>query len=522
MLVTLLVFSILAFLAFKWRTRLQSNKGTQLRGPISKSLLFGMSNHLLLSQDPKAIYQEWYNEYGSVYRIATTFGRDAVVVSDLKAAVHVLAKDTSVYVKPSELRYVIEHLIGRGVVWAEGESHKRQRKSLTPSFSTSAIKDMTAIFYDAAYSVKVAWEKILDSDSTEIEMHEWTTRFSLDCIGLAAFGHDFKSVDGKDSPMYEDLHVFHATLPSALSLVYRIAQATIPLVSRLPTEGSKLFQNLSDTTGQILQNLLAERNIEDPQHKFKQGKSALELLLDAETSGTKLRIDKEEVIAQMKTIVIAGADPLGLTIVWALIELSRNMEDQKRLREEVASFPEAEPTWDQLQTLFPFLEAVVSETLRLHPPFTETARVADADDVLPLSTPVIDAAGRSIDQVHISKGTRVVVPNQHLNCSTSIWGPDATEFKPERWMSNSSSGSDDITLQRMRIWSFGEGPRVCIGKAFALAQVKVALTVLIRDFSFALPDGLQTPVGMYLSLIPRPTIDKAKGASVALKVERVH
>ncbi|KAF8164731.1 cytochrome P450 [Crassisporium funariophilum] len=526
MLVSLLLFLFIAFLAFKWRARLQSKKGTQLRGPPSKSLLFGMSSHIRLSQDAKALYQGWYDEYGSVYRYATPFGTEAVVVSDFKAAVKILAKDTFGYVKTPELRFIVEHLIGRGVVWAEGDSHKRQRRSLNPAFSTGAIKGMTGIFYDSAYKMKTAWEKILENGTTEIEMHEWTTKLSLDCIGLAAFGHDFKSLDGEYSVVYDDLHIFNTTLPSALSLMFHVAQAVIPLVTSIPTKRAKLFQNLSDSTRQIFENLLAERKkLEDPKNEprvRKGGKSALDLLLDAETSDTSLRIDKDEFVAQMKAILIAGSDPPGLTIVWALIELSRSLKDQRRLREEISMFPEAEPTWDQLQSSFPFLEAVISETLRLHPSISETARVANADDIIHLSTPIIDAAGNATDQIHITKGTQIIIPNHHLNCSTSLWGQDATEFKPERWLSNPSTDSDDTTSQRMRIWTFGEGQRVCVGKAFALAQIKIVLSVIIRNFTFELPNGPQTPVGIHLSLIPRPTTNKTEGASVALKVGRVH
>lgn len=79
-----------------------------------------------LSKDPKAIYERWSKQYGSVYRIPLPFGDEAVVVSDVKAVSHIFSKDTFTYVKTPGLRAVIERVIGRGVLWVEGEDHRRQ------------------------------------------------------------------------------------------------------------------------------------------------------------------------------------------------------------------------------------------------------------------------------------------------------------------------------------------------------------------------------------------------------------
>ena len=60
---------------------------------------------------------------------------------------------------------------------------------------------------------------------------------------------------------------------------------------------------------------------------------------------------------------------------WALIELARNPEKQRKLREELRVFATSDPTWDQLTSGLPYLDAVVHETLRLHPPVEELVRV---------------------------------------------------------------------------------------------------------------------------------------------------
>ncbi len=77
----------------------------------------------------------------------------------------------------------------------------------------------------------------------------------------------------------------------------------------------------------------------------------------------------------------------------------------------------------------PYLEKVVHETLRLHAPVTVTNRVAMRDDVLPVSAPFMDKYGRVQNEIHITKGDRILIPITALHTSEDIWGHDALEFK---------------------------------------------------------------------------------------------
>ena len=64
---------------------------------------------------------------------------------------------------------------------------------------------------------------------------------------------------------------------------------------------------------------------------------------------------------------------------------------------------------------------------------TQTPRRADVDTVIPLSDPVIGKNGRPISELFVPAGTLVVVNNVGVNYDPSVWGPDAHEWKPERW-----------------------------------------------------------------------------------------
>ena len=77
-----------------------------------------------------------------------------------------------------------------------------------------------------------------------------------------------------------------------------------------------------------------------------------------------------------------------------------------------------------------------------------------------------------INQVHISKGTKLVIPNHYMNCSPALWGPDSMAFNPNRWLDGSFNTSEAGQTPG-RLYTFGDGPRTCIGRVFAVVNLKI-------------------------------------------------
>ena len=165
------------------------------------------------------------------------------------------------------------------------------------------------------------------------------------------------------------------------------------------------------------------------------------------------------------------------------------------LREELLTVA-GEPTFDQLTNSLPYLDAVVHETLRVHSPVTEQIRVvsslqfylyfpltgincqATEDDIIPLSEPVRTRSGDLVDNIFIAKGTRIGISISCMNCSTLIWGPDAKEFRPERWLEKDGLPKKAQEIHGYRhLLTFSDGPRACLGTGFVLAELKVSFLV---------------------------------------------
>jgi len=158
---------------------------------------------------------------------------------------------------------------------------------------------------------------------------------------------------------------------------------------------------------------------------------------------------------------------------------------QNKLREELLSVPTENPTAEDLNSL-PYLDAVVRETLRVHSPAPETARVAVKDDVLPLNIPFTDRSGVVHHEIRIKKGQHFLLAISGVNMSKKLWGEDAMEFRPERWLEPLPEAVSSIPGVWGHMMTFFGGSHGCIGYRFALLEMKALLFILVCAFQMDL------------------------------------
>uniref|UniRef100_P9WEI2 Cytochrome P450 monooxygenase claW n=1 Tax=Ampulloclitocybe clavipes TaxID=56467 RepID=CLAW_AMPCV len=523
-----ILFSFWAFLSLIRVIRRRSST-TPLKGPPSESFIFGLRQIIHKSEDSDALYEQWADKYGSVYQVSEPMGSKRVVLCDPKAILHLYSKDTFDFVQTEINRLFLGKYFGRGILWAEGESHRRQRKALTPAFSNVAIRNITPVFFDSAYKTKAAWDATFESNPTKeriiIEVQTWMNHISLDSIGIAGFSHDFGSIQGKPSAVLDVFDSFSNVQPDATTTLMFTLAATFPIMLNIPNNRNALFTKLHQTILEISDELLeSTRKEEEGKAGGGRGdaKSIIGSLIKAESANSHLRISQEEVIAQMNVLLLAGYETTSVSLTWALIELSRHPDVQQKLRDELSRFAATDPTWEELTNGLPYLDAVVHEILRLHAPLDETIRVAANDDVIPLGTPLQTASGNIVDRISIGKGTTVSIPTRCMNRLTGLWGDNAKEFVPDRWLNDEKDLLKANEIQGYRhLLTFIDGPRTCLGKGFAIAEFKAVLSVLIRHYTFEFPDGPETKVVGHRSIMERPKVAGQDGAKVPLLVRRV-
>ncbi|KAL1718549.1 cytochrome P450 [Schizophyllum commune] len=505
---------------------------TPLRGPPSPNWLFGVHRDIVRAKDPGAVWENWQREYGLVYATPAPLGETRIALFDPKALAHFYARETWTYVNPRISKMIIENMFGPGILVAEGENHKRQRKALSPAFSNTAIRSLTPVFYDSAYKVKAVWDSLLESNPKEgaiIDVQYWMNRISLDSIGIAGFGHDFRTLSGAPSPVIDSFEAFGKLSNTLLGTLIFVLSPYVPLLGKIPTERKRLTDRVRGALTAIADELLEEGRGEGEEAGKK---SIVGQIIRAEQGTNDLRLTREEVLAQNVLLLADRRLPLAndtrsFTHQWALIELSKNPDVQQKLRDELAGLGTQDATWEQFTNGLPYLEAVTLETLRLHPSVAITTRVASQDDIIPLSAPVETKDGSPVSQILVRKGTYVCAPIHAINRSPALWGADAGEFSPERWLDLKDGDGvklDDGKLGPARelqghkhLMTFIDGPRMCLGRGFALAEFKSVLSTLIKNYIFEWPHGEDKQILRYRTIVFRPRVEGEDGPRVPLR-----
>lgn len=178
---------------------------------------------------------------------------------------------------------------------------------------------------------------------------------------------------------------------------------------------------------------------------------------------------------------------------WAAYLLSKNRVAQSRLREEIKSkLPSPATSGVQLTSAdldeCHYLKAVCNEVLRVRPPVPLLVRNAAKDT--------------TINGQFVPKGTKIAICAQAINNSTKLWGPDAGDFNPDRWMApgQANRGGADSNYSFL---TFIHGPRSCIGQSFARAEFACLLAAFIGRFEVEL-DPPDAPLEISGELVQRP------------------
>ncbi|KAF8318879.1 cytochrome P450 [Amanita rubescens] len=503
----------------------------QLKGPPSTSFFFGRLLEISNSSDRAGLYSRWESEYGPVFQVPVELGRRRVMLCDPKAIEHFFSKDTFTYFRTPSFRVFLEEFVSMYafVCWVHSKSLSQQRRSLGPAFSGAALRVAADVFFDITHKVEENWNAQFElGDEIVIDIGKWFDAITLDSIGICGFGYDFKSVEGRDSPVNDVFsHLNEGTSNDARTLI-DIISPMFPLIFRIPMRTVRMLRMLNKATSEFAAELIKNSRKEGDCSDNIKDRSILGELVKGRSEGVDLKKMHQEVVSQVMFFCLQDTslqavsserrhhcnvfdEDRAVSIKWAVIELARHPEMQRKLREELRQLPIGDPTYDQLTSRLPYLDAVVRESLRLHPVVHDVYRVANEDDIIPLDAPIETASGQMIDSIIIPKGTPVCASLVFLNCDEKTWGSDSKEFRPERWLEN----------PHRKLFSFGDGQRLCLGKALALAELKAVLSVFIRHFSFELMNGPDTELGLHFSILVHPKMVGERGARLPMRVKRV-
>ena len=411
---------------------------------------------------------------------------ERLLITSPKALGEVLVTRNYDFVKPTHLATGLGRLLGVGVLLAEGDEHRTQRKNLMPAFAFRHIKDLYPVFWEKSREAVVAMTKEFKADAltnassqgiekeikpTVMEVGDWASRATLDIIGIAAMGRDFGAIANPNTELSTTYRVVFK--PSAQAQILGLLNMFLPgwFVSRLPIK-----RNGEIEAAAAFIRTMCRRQIRAKKEKLEKNELAdVDILSVALESGG---FSEENLVDQMMTFLAAGHETTTTAMTWAVYMLCLNLDVQARLRKEIREkLPSIEgdgKVTSQEIDHMPYLNAVCNEVLRYYSPVPLTLREAVKDTTI---------AGQ-----HVPAGTRIMLVPWATNRDTALWGPDADKFDPERWLPSASNpaSANGGAASNYSFLSFLHGPRSCIGQKFAQAEFACLLAAWVGRFEFEL------------------------------------
>ncbi|CAA7391778.1 unnamed protein product [Spirodela intermedia] len=413
------------------------------------------------------------------FRVLVGF-RYEIYTCDPAVVEHILSSNFRGYGKGWYFYETMEALLGDGIFVVDGSKWLHQRKLSSRQFSTRFLRDYSgSVFKNNATKLAEVISDAAASDEV-IDVQELFMKSTMDSIFEVAFGVQLNCVQGSDKEAAEFARAFDES--SAL-IMWRFVKPLWKL-ERFLNVGSEavLRKNINRVDEYVYKMIHAK--ISRGEEQLKQESDILSRFLQ-ERAEDPTEMSLKYLRDIILSFVIAGKDTTAGTLSWFFHMLCKHPFVQEKISREVGTvLGEAEAkaelsfggfagciTEEALEKMN-YLRAALSETLRLYPAVPLDSKVCLADDRLP-------------DGFDVVEGEVINFQPYAMGRMKYIWGEDAEDFRPERWLDEDGVFRHESPY---KFTAFQAGPRLCLGKEFAYRQMTIFAAVLLRFFEFKLAD----------------------------------
>uniref|UniRef100_A0A8C0SQF1 Cytochrome P450 4A38 n=1 Tax=Canis lupus familiaris TaxID=9615 RepID=A0A8C0SQF1_CANLF len=365
--------------------------------------------------------------------------------------------------------------IGYGLLLLHGETWFQHRRMLTPAFHYDILKPYVRLMADSVQVMLDKWEELLTQNS-HLEIFEHVSLMTLDTIMKCAFSYQGNHQADRNSQAYiQAIRDMNNLVFARVRNVFYQKDIFYGLTSE-GRRNHKARQIAHQHTDRVIKLRKAQLQDEGELEKVRNKRHLdfLDILLFAKMENGKGLSDKD-LRAEVDTFMFEGHDTTASGISWILYALATHPEHQQRCREEIQSLlgDGASITWEHLDQM-PYTTMCIKEALRLYPPVPGVGRE--------LSKPITFPDGRSLPKGMAFTTLTLLA----LNHTYPGPGVPLQVFDPSRFAPDASRHSHAFL-------PFSGGSRNCIGKHFAMNELKVAVALTLLRFELA-PDPFKIPV----------------------------
>jgi cytochrome P450 len=414
-----------------------------------------------------------YNLPGLYYLDLWPVAPSIVVVTDPDVAMHLTV--TRNHEKHVEELKAMDPLIGKGnIATSEGARWKKMHKMLAPAFAITHVTNLRPMVAKNVMEFRSILNKLAQTGET-FELEKYIERLALDIIGTATFGHSLGAQTAGSLVMrhWEDMCRANAVVRDG----WQVDFVRMHLAKRRREAAKKKLDAVLNELVQKRFNYVRHNDVSLERQKDSIIMDLIlrEYLQEAPQDNQK-DLDSEfleDVMIQIRTLVVAGTGTTTDSICFAYMLLSDHPEVVQKLREEHDRVfaPGIDASYDILCSepyklnQLEYTTNVLKETLRLYPVGCTARREHDVDGFLPYK-------GRQ----YPTTGNLLILPTQHIMHMDPKIFPNPKAFDPDRF------AREDFVRYAWR--PFERGPRACLGQPLAMDEMKIMLLLTIRDFDF--------------------------------------
>ncbi len=430
-----------------------------------------LSQSRQIYKDPLPFHRENFQRYGNTFRISPKPGLTIHFTCDTAITQHILQKNQRNYHKSSLQTDDLGKYIGHGLLTANGEQWRRNRKLVQPAFYK---KQLATLVDSMDLVIQKELEKI--TPDTSIDIHNIFSDLAFKVVAKSLFYLE---------DMDERIERLQFITEQAQKML--IKELRLPFLMwyydrRWLSGESSIAHHLEliDEARSILQEIIDARRADTKQYG-----DLLDMLLDA-TYEDGTHMSDSQLIDEILVLFIAGHETTANVLTFSTQLLAHHPAVTQELQQEVDNLSSSDvmPQLKQLE----FAKQCLEETMRLYPPAYVTDRVAVEDDV----------CGDMI----LKKDSIWLISFYEMHRRKDLWeNPD--DFIPQRFSADQRKKYSDF------YFPFGAGPRMCIGNNFAMFEMALVLKHIVQRYTLV-------PVGKHIQYHPLITL-RPKNAHVIFK-----
>ncbi|KDQ08643.1 hypothetical protein BOTBODRAFT_37796 [Botryobasidium botryosum FD-172 SS1] len=375
-------------------------------------------------------------------------------------------------------------LFGENIAVVQKERWKVHRRVLNPAFShklhTLVWKECLHTFQEMVDAE--AWKEKPSVDVPVI--NDLVAKFSLNIVSSCAFDVKFTwseplASSGERMSFQEAFKVVLVNAPVRLLVPTWAYILPLKVLKRVDAAFSTLFSFMRSQIALRREKIMSDESYEEDSPRSD---SIFNTIIRANLDGGKSTLDDNEVIGNTFIMLFAGHETAARTLNATLALLGLYQSEQEKVYQEIKNVlaDGREPTIEDSES-FVYLQHCVQEAMRLYPPASVIIREAMHDVQLSVTN---RTTGRKSHNVMVGKGALILINVIEIHYDPRHF-PEPHGFKPSRW----AEGTADSAA----FTAFGQGPRACIGRKFALAEVTAFLVMLLRDWKVEIDLDGRTP-----------------------------